>query len=275
MKKILIACILSLFIFSCKEKIDLKLDSSYTRLVVEGCITEETKVHTVTLSLSADYLSNQAPIMLQNANVTLVEKTSTGENTFVLNENTPGRYQTLPAFKGTIGNSYKIIIENVSIDGKTQNYESGYELIHNPIPLDSCRAEYNPGFDAWAILVSFRDRASTKDNYMFRYNINGTPQNDTISSIPATNDEFFNGMYIKATALHWNIPKLQTGDTITEVMSIISKEYLAFAQNINASGSSGIPLFSGPPANVKGKINNGALGYFTAYASSKAYYVVK
>lgn len=275
MKKIFIACVLSLFIFSCKEKIDLELDSSYTRLVVEGYITEETKAHTVKLSLSADYLANQAAVMVQGANVTLIEKTSSGENTFVLSENTPGQYQTLPTFKGTIGNSYKILIDNVTIDGKTQSYESEFELLHNPIPVDSCRAEYNAAFDEWSILVSFRDRASTKDNYMFRYSINGIPQNDTISSIPATSDEFFNGMYISAIALHRNIPTLHRGDIVTEEMSIISKEYLAFAQNINSSGSSGIPLFSGPPANVKGNINKGALGYFTAYSTSRANFVIK
>jgi hypothetical protein len=213
--------------------------------------------------------------MVQGANITLIEKTSTGENIFVLIENTPGQYQTLPTFKGTLGNSYKILIDNVTIDGKTQSYESGYELLHNPISVDSCRAEYNPAFDEWSILVSFRDRASTKDNYMFRYSINGIPQNDTISSIPATSDEFFNGMYISAIALHRNIPTLHRGDIVTEEMSIISKEYLDFAQNINASGSSGIPLFSGPPANVKGNINKGALGYFTAYSTSRAHFVIK
>jgi hypothetical protein len=30
------------------------------------------------------------------------------------------------------------------------------------------------------------------------------------------------------------------------------------------------PLFSGPPANVKGNISNGAIGFFAAYTTSRS-----
>jgi hypothetical protein len=31
------------------------------------------------------------------------------------------------------------------------------------------------------------------------------------------------------------------------------------------------PLFSGPPANIKGNINNGGVGFFTAHSVTRSY----
>ena len=47
---------LSLLIFSCVERIDIELDDSYTRLVVDGAITTDTMAHTILLSESVRLL---------------------------------------------------------------------------------------------------------------------------------------------------------------------------------------------------------------------------
>ena len=52
-------------------------------------------------------------------------------------------------------------------------------------------------------------------------------------------------------------------------MYSISKDYLDFITGLlTESGGGGSP-FDGPPANVKGNINNGALGFFLAAAVTK------
>ncbi len=40
---------------SCTEKIDIALDNSYIRLVVEGCVTTDTMRHTVRLTTTSSY----------------------------------------------------------------------------------------------------------------------------------------------------------------------------------------------------------------------------
>jgi hypothetical protein len=46
----------------------------------------------------------------------------------------------------------------------------------------------------------------------------------------------------------------------------IGKDYYDFLIGAQAEIRGSNPLFSGPPANVKGNINNGAIGFFSAYS---------
>ena len=45
-------------IYSCTERIDIPLDDSYVRLVVDGAITTDTSVQTVILSSTSSYYYN-------------------------------------------------------------------------------------------------------------------------------------------------------------------------------------------------------------------------
>ena len=60
---------LSLLIFSCIERIDIELDNSYTRLVVDGVITTDTMAHTIFLSESTSYYYNQPAPAVSGAEV--------------------------------------------------------------------------------------------------------------------------------------------------------------------------------------------------------------
>ena len=57
-------------------------------------------------------------------------------------------------------------------------------------------------------------------------------------------------------------------------MSGITKEYYNFVQEVQIAGFN-IPLFTGPPANVVGNIDNGAIGFFAAYSVTRAKCVIK
>jgi hypothetical protein len=52
-------------------------------------------------------------------------------------------------------------------------------------------------------------------------------------------------------------------------MSGITKEYYDFLYQAQMAGFN-IPFFTGPPANVKGNITHGAVGFFAAYSNSRA-----
>jgi hypothetical protein len=67
---------------------------------------------------------------------------------------------------------------------------------------------------------------------------------------------------------------LVSGDEITVELNTITKEHAGFIWDAQSELWGSNPLFSGPPANVKGNINNGAIGFFSAYSLSRASAIV-
>ena len=98
-----------LFITSCTEKIDIDLDTTYQRFIVEGTITTDTMIHGVKLSKSIDYYNNEQPPTISNAIVTIDD----GFNEITLEENklNPGYYETDENYFGVVGRTYKLEIE--------------------------------------------------------------------------------------------------------------------------------------------------------------------
>ena len=60
--KILLFLMLGIIAASCTERIDVELDDTYTRLVVDGQLTgDSTETHTIILTESTSYFYNQPP----------------------------------------------------------------------------------------------------------------------------------------------------------------------------------------------------------------------
>lgn len=99
---------------SCTEIVDIDLDSTYTRLVVQGGVTSDSAQHQVRLTLSSDYFSNQPAPGVSNAVVHI-----DFDNTSLLleeHDTIPGLYLTPYAFRGEIGTSYDLSIDEVDVD---------------------------------------------------------------------------------------------------------------------------------------------------------------
>ena len=102
---------------------------------------------------------------------------------------------------------------------------------------------------------------------------------DTITKKVVSDDKFFNGSYMNGVNViyindehKWE--SITAGDTVMLQMSGITKEYYDFLNQVAQSGFN-IPFFTGPPANIKGNVTNGGVGFFAAYSSSFAKCVVK
>ena len=103
-RKIFQILLLSLLAAACTEKINVKLDTTYTRVVVDGNVQSDTGVYAVSLTKSSDYFSNEPAPRIVNATVTVAD----GVNTYTLHESLPGIsgiYQTDRGFAGKIGNT--------------------------------------------------------------------------------------------------------------------------------------------------------------------------
>ncbi|MCX6278317.1 MAG: DUF4249 domain-containing protein [Bacteroidetes bacterium] len=278
--KILFFVALVFIAVSCTEEIVIELDTTYTRLVVDGNIESDTGIYRVTLTKSADYFSNIAVPKVVNANVFL----SDGFNIFPLQESeigSSGIYETHPGFAGEAGKTYTLHIEiPEAIAGKSV-FEASSAL--KPVTrLDSVAAEFRPDMGRegiWTIKLWAQEPGDEVNYYLFNLYRNGVLMTDTITKKVVSDDKFYNGSYMTGVNVIYlnNAHKWETiypGDVITLQMSGITKEYFNFIDQVKRSGFS-IPFFSGPPANVQGNISNGGIGFFSAYSNSFKSAVVK
>jgi len=273
-----------LFIFivatACTERIDLTLDESYTRLVVDGGISNDTATYQIRLSKTADYFYNEPTPRVVNATITI----SDGTATFPLTETEPGKsgiYETDSTFSGVIDQTYSLDVQlDQQIDNHT-NYYSTCKMMQ-VAQLDSIQVKFQDDWGEkgfWEIKVFAKDPGDEVNYYMFHYYRNDILMTDSIWKISYSDDKYFNGNYINGiTAVYINNENnwenFKPGDKVTLQMSGITKEYLDYLAQVQMAGYN-IPFFTGPPANVVGNISDGAIGFFTAYSNSWASTVVK
>jgi len=265
---------------SCTERIDLTLDETYTRLVVDGGISNDTASYQVSLTKTADYFYNEPAPRVVDATVRL----SDGINSYALHETDPsvsGIYETDSTFSGIIGETYTLDIDlSEPIDGET-NYSASCRMM-KVARLDSIQLVLQPdwGTDGvWEIRVFAQEPGDEVNYYMFHYFRNDTLMTDSIWKVAVSDDKYINGNYINGLAAvyinnanFWET--VHPGDKVTLRMSGITREYYDFINQVKISGIN-IPFFTGPPANVQGNVNNGGIGFFAAYSNSWASAIVK
>ena len=244
--KILYLFVLAILaITGCKEKIDITLKNSYERLVVDGCLTNEAKRHTVKLSLTSNYFANEPQPKATGAIVTLSDDSST----VTLTETFPGIYQTDSTYKGKIGKTY---ILDIIYNGEEYSASS---LLKYVAPIDSISFGPDPWEpDKRTINLWAMEPATTGDYYQWLYYVNDTLKSDSIKNMSFADDGMVNGNYMNGFPIFsW---PAKPNDTVTLEMRSITKEYYTFIYNLYSEiFGSGSP-FSGPPANVKGNVRN-------------------
>lgn len=268
--------IIATMLYSCTEKMDIQLDDAYTRLVVEGRFSTDTTVHKVRLTKTSSYFYNNAALPVSGAIVTI----SDGVNTILLAENSDGVYETPPNTYGKVGKTYQLLIKNVDIDknGVFEEY-SASSTIYPINTIDSIAMEYIPHFEAWEVKCYVLDHP-TEDYYLFNIYKNNVLMTDTITEPLVVDDKLYNGNYTNGIGVGYlrdkkPDEKAYPGDTIELEIWRITKEFQKFVMELKDATRPSTPLFSGPPANVKGNISNGAVGYFTAYSTSRCKGVIR
>ena len=262
---------------SCTERIDLPLDESSFRLVVEGEVTTDTAAHSVYLTKSTSYYYNQVPPVVTGASVNITD----GENVYELLEEEPGIYRTSSDFHGVEGLTYTLNIKLSSPLGGFTEYTAS-SVIASLVTLDSVTLQYFPEYGdmgLWEVKCSLLD-SPLADFYRFELYRNKHLITHKLSKWQVTDDTFFNGLYASGILVDYldqssDNEKLVSGDTLTVELNSISREYYSFIQDAQSELRGSNPLFSGPGANVKGNISNGAIGFFAAYPVSRAYAIVR
>jgi len=271
-KTLLLISLLSILTFSCTERIDIELDDSYVRLVVDGSITTDTMVHTVELSSTSSYYYNKPAPPVTGAEVSITD----GTQTFSLTENSPGIYQTAPSVYGVPGKTYSLNIKLASeIGGQTDYFATS--TIYPISPLDSVSLLFHPEWSAngiWEVKCYVQEPPTT-DFYRFMIYKEQVLLTDTLDEWFVTDDMFFNGNYTNGATIAYlqqgsEQESLIPGDIVTAEINSIGKDYFSFVAEAQAELRGSNPLFSGPPANVKGNLSNGAVGFFSAYSVTRS-----
>lgn len=264
-------------LWGCTEKIDLKLDSSYTRLVVEGAISTDTVPQQVKLTLTTSYFFNEPAPVVTGATVTV----SDGTVTWPLTERKPGTYQTAPDVFGLPNHTYKLhILLKEPIHGNSA-FEASSVL--RPIAkADSIRLKYHPdwGKKGFYEVQCYVLDPPTTDFYMFDIYRNNVLITDTIDKKTVVDDKLYNGNYTNGIGVGFlnqarTDEHLKPGDIVTLKVASITADYFKFIVAVKTEVGGQNPLFSGPPANVSGNVNNGAVGFFAAYANTRVSAIVK
>jgi len=261
---------LMLIFSACTERIDIDLEDSYTRLVVEGMVTTDTTAHTIRLTSTTSYYYSEKAPAVTGATVTINDGTSVT----TLTETEPGTYQTPPDYYGIPGRTYQLNIGLAAAINGHENY-TAVSGMSQKLTLDSITSAYHEdwGPDGYYEIKCYVLDPPSTDFYMFRVFKNGALISDSLTKVLVTDDRFYNGNYTNGVGvgfLNQSFEKetVTPGDVLTIESARISEEYYRFISQLQLQSGYQNPLFSGPPANISGNIDNGGIGFFAAYPVS-------
>jgi len=270
----LLASLMLVIAISCTENIDIKLDSADYRLVVDGKLSTDTSTQTIQLSTSSSYFLNEKPPVVSDALVKISDETLT-ETYLIESPVGSGIYESPADFYGLKGMTYTLSIRLKEPIGGELNYDAVATMPETKLAIDSIALIYQPVWDFYLINLYATDPPTT-DFYKLDALRNGHILTDTAYRSNVIDDRFFNGNNTNGLSVLLLRPdEVLPGDTITLILSSITKEYFNFFMELQSEAGQSTPLFSGPPANISSNIQPGGLGFFSTQTSVQASIIVK
>lgn len=270
MKRYILIPFVLLFLISCEKVIDIDLNQSNPRFVIEGNLSNVTGESKVRISKTLNFDETTTFPAISGALVTITDNNLNQIDT--LTETSAGNYFKA-GLAGLAGHTYTMMVNidneiftaastmpfSVNLDSLVQENLAGSVTGGGP---GGSGAPGNPGGDhdyetIIQITPQYTDPVNSENYYQFEVTRNDTLVDDVF----IRNDVGFNG---SSSHLPLRV-KADEGDVITIDLQCIDKTvynyFFGLNENINQS--------SATPANPASNINNGALGYFKAHTSKK------
>jgi len=237
---------------SCQKIVNIDLNSSAPKYVIEGVITDSTGPFHVQLTRSGSYFNQ--PILPPVSDAVIIISDDKG-NTDTLKEKQAGLYFT-SKISGIPGYNYslKVITDNNQFEASTS--------MKSHVNIDSLSVEKTQGTGGklrLRVMCHFHDPANEKNYYRIKFYTNGKSNSD--------NYRLYDDQYTNGEKIDFRAGGVELGDTaVVELMSIDKKafDYFHTLDEILRTN----PFFGSTPANPNTNLTNGALGYFAAYAVS-------
>lgn len=246
---------------ACTKVIDINLNDAAPQLVIQGNVTNQAGITTVTISKSINYSLDNVFPTVSGATVTI--KDSTTGITTPLVEVTPGTYQT-STILGTVGHTYLL---NVLVNGTAYKASS---TMPSPVTLDSITFQANSGFGQTLInpMPNFQDPAGISNSYQFIQTINSK----VTKKVFVFDDRLSDGKYISRQLFN-DSAYIQSKDTVQLEMRCIDKNVFEYFKQLSGlDPTNGQPT---APTNPVSNISGGVLGYFSAHTVQKKKAIVK
>lgn len=243
--------LISIVSISCEKVVDIDLNSSSPRIVIEGSISDY-RGPSVTLSQTVNFDETNVFPPIIDAIVVISDNLGNSDS---LIETLPGVYET-SRIRGVPGRTYTLTVTAL---GKEYVATS---TMPSPVDIDSLTVEnqYFGGNRMKIINIHFRDPANVKNYYRFVENLNGVDQ----KFIFLYDDRVQDGNSI-TSSLFADEDTLRSGVFAYVLLQCIDKGVFDYFRTMRQASGGGGPQ-AASPANPLSNFTNGALGYFSACA---------
>lgn len=245
---------------SCTKVVDLNLQETAPRLMIEGNLANDGQPCTVRLSTSANYNETNTFAPEAGAVITLSDDAGPTET---LREVTPGQYQGTRIL-GQVGHRYTLRVEAAGASYVAQS------VLPAEVPLTGLHIEKSNFGDNLQVVPDYQDPAGVRNYYLFRQYRNSRLNKALFVRSDDLTDGKANTQALSLGGAD-NADKLVAGDSVHVEMQTVDAgvyEYLrTLAQTLQAVGSP-------TPANPKTNFSGNVLGYFSAHTVQRRSIVV-
>lgn len=252
-KYILAALSLVITFTACEKVIDVDLNNSDPKMVIEGQLADDGDIGWIALTRSVNFdESNDFP-KVSNAEVIITDNEG---NTEMLTEALEGLYVT-NSVMGVPGRTYTV---EVTVDGETYTAVSSM-----PTPIEIDTITFYTGFFPGSkfVDVTFQDIPGQDNYFLILQYQNG----DAIDqgTFPLGSDRLVDGDPITFT-FFYEEEELAEGDTMAYELYVIDKGVYEYFRTLNQLANA---AQSASPANPITNFTNNPLGYFSAHSVRK------
>lgn len=248
----------ALYLISCTDVIDVNLNDSDPRLIIESSISDQSGSCIAKLSKSVNFSEPNTFPAVSGAEITIADDIG---NTAKLHETLYGTYKA-SIFSGKPGRRYTLTI---LVDGQIYTANS---TMPEPVIIDTLEQE-NFSIGAFGnndvskiVIVKFHDPPVSGNYYRFVQQVN-----NCISSVVFIDDDKFqNGGYVSERLYHPD-STLVAGQRVTIFMQSIDKPVFDYFDTLGQLTGGGRGGQAATPTNPTSNFGGGALGYFSAYAA--------
>ncbi len=257
--------LLSSVFFACESVIEIDLDESETRLVIEGILSEDDQQLTVMITETASYFDPAEVIRVGGAEIELVDQHG---NRWAVEEKEQGVYMV--KVDQLDYQMYELV---VNVQG--QEYRAKSELLP-AIPIAEVYGEYQEGFGpieaGYLIYVRYQDPAEVENRYRIRYYIDEELQNASDDFV-VFNDDRNDGQLVNMTMVR---KTFEEGVKMkVELIHFDAPSFAYFSTLGNIIGGGMGPGGGATPANPTSNWSNNALGYFSAQSRDVVNFTVR
>ncbi len=252
--------ILLLAAFSaCKKVINVDLNSSSPRYVVQGNVTDVPGVYTVSITKTISFDQDNVFPTVSGAIVVITDVTAGVTDSF--SETSPGCY-TSHVLAGTPDHTYQLYVNAAN------NIFTASSTMPAHITLDSLYTQASRFGGTHPQLVPvYTDPPLVGINYHYYHFMEY--KNDTASAdVIVRNDALINGQVVKQPI---GGDDLVSGDSVAVYLECIDSSVYQYYSTLNQTNNQN----SATPANPLTNLTGGALGYFSAHTSSVRSLIVR